>query len=74
MNFIEEDIIDYCLGKELGTKLMQIPSDNVNAGLWKLEAVSKNYILNGKTPKIYQKGDRVSFSNFQFDGRTFFRL
>jgi hypothetical protein len=43
----QADKIEFCLGKDLGSKVMKIPLDHISEGLWKLEAYSQNYITNG---------------------------
>ncbi|MBY8988820.1 MAG: hypothetical protein KGD61_10225, partial [Candidatus Lokiarchaeota archaeon] len=57
----EDDIVDFCIGKGLGSTLMEIPSNKINAGLWKLEAISKNYISNGSL----EVWNSISFENTQ---------
>jgi len=57
----EDEQIGFCLGKELGSIVMKIPLDHISEGLWKLEAISKNYI---------EKGNIGVWDNFQFNNAT----
>ncbi|MFX0021994.1 MAG: hypothetical protein ACFE9S_06685, partial [Candidatus Hermodarchaeota archaeon] len=55
----EAEQIDNCLGKEFGSPALIIPHTILSPGLWKLKAISRNYITNG----YLQAWDDIEFVN-----------
>jgi hypothetical protein len=61
----EAEQLNNCFGKEYGSSILKIPHTILSPGLWKLKAISKNYISKGYL-QAWNYTDFVNKTRFTF--------
>ncbi|MBY8985532.1 MAG: hypothetical protein KGD65_10710, partial [Candidatus Lokiarchaeota archaeon] len=63
----EDEQVEFCVGTEGSVKMVIIPNDIVSLGLWKLKAISENYIINGNLEVMeddqFKNSSSLTFGN-----------